>query len=394
MLYDQEQETFLPLVSLGFSEATEKKWLTQQRRWLEPEPGQYREFRNQLIEGHMVLINAEQYPYQPNPFQSSMILAAPIRHGDSLFGLMILDGSSTLEDEAAQAGIKYQHEFTIWDMAVAEGIAQLAGLAIEQAHWQQEALTARTNEAAMREANALKDEFLAITAHEFRTPLTVILAHSQLSLRTLLRANGPKQTTHLKENLTIIEEQARQLTNIVNSFLEVTQINSGQLVLKLEAVDLAEIAGQVVAQHAATSPGHSICCMIQPSESAYLVMGDSARLQQILANLIQNAIKYSPQGGPVTVELCCSNGSIEVSVEDKGIGVPQDAQAHLFERFYRGANAEASKTRGIGLGLYLVAQLVQMHGGTIRVESSGVYGEGSRFIFTIPALERTIGIES
>jgi signal transduction histidine kinase len=323
-----------------------------------------------------------------------MILAAPITHNDSLLGLMILDGSVTVEDDAMEQGVKGQHEFTIWDMAVAEGIAQLAGLAIEQARWQQEALTARTNEAAMREANALKDEFLAITAHEFRTPLTVILAHSQLSLRSLQRTNGPEQNQHLRENLAVIEEQARQLTNIVNSFLEVTQINSGQLVLKLEEVDLAEIARQVVAQHAATSPAHSICCMIEPSESAYLVKGDGARLQQIVANLVQNAIKYSPQGGPVAVTLRRSVATIEMGVVDKGIGIPQDAQTHLFERFYRGPNVEGSKTRGIGLGLYLVAQLVQMHGGAIQVESSGVYGEGSRFILTLPALERTVRLES
>jgi signal transduction histidine kinase len=343
----------------------------------------------------MALINAEQYPYQPNPFQSTMILAAPITHGNNLLGLMVLDGSANLENETAQPELKQQHEFTIWDMAVAEGIAQLAGLAIEQARWQQEALTARTSEAAMREANALKDEFLAITAHEFRTPLTVILAHSQLALRALQRTSEQEQHNYLRENFTIIEEQTRQLTNIVNSFLEVTQINRGQLALKSEEVDLAEIATHVVSQHAATSPDHSIRCIIEPSEQAYLVKGDSARLRQIIANLVQNAKKYSPQGGPVTLSLRRFNSTIEVCVEDKGIGVPQDAQAHLFERFYRGPNAEESKTRGIGLGLYLVAQLVQMHGGTIRVESDGIYGEGSRFIFTLPALvERTLSVES
>ena len=94
------------------------------------------------------------------------------------------------------------------------------------------------------------------------------------------------------------------------------------------------------------------------------------------------------------VTLRRSQQTINFCVEDKGIGVPQDAQTHLFERFYRGPNAEESKTRGIGLGLYLVAQLVQMHGGAIHVESSGVYGEGSSFIFTLPAIERTVRVES
>jgi signal transduction histidine kinase len=126
---------------------------------------------------------------------------------------------------------------------------------------------------------------------------------------------------------------------------------------------------------------------------------------QVIGNLVQNAIKYSPLGGPVTVRLrqrILSEGMttagkglpverkrlIEVCVEDKGMGVPKDAQAHLFERFYRASNTQGSKVRGVGLGLYLVAELLRLHGGSIRVESSGIPGEGSNFIFTLPALER------
>lgn len=268
-----------------------------------------------------------------------------------------------------------------------------ATIATEQAKTlNQEAINARTNEAVMRETNALKDEFLAITAHEFRTPLTIILAHSQIALRTLRRTEDQKQTQSLIENLSTIEEQTRLLTNIVSTFLEVTQINRGQLALNLEEINLAEIAQQVVADHSATSPNHSIRCTIEPASQPYLVKGDSARLLQVLANLVQNAIKYSPYGGPITVSLGQhTNGQgaslIEVCVADKGIGVPKDAQAHLFERFYRAPNIEGNKARGIGLGLYVVAQLLQMHGGTIHVESSNICGEGSRFILTLPLLE-------
>jgi signal transduction histidine kinase len=122
-------------------------------------------------------------------------------------------------------------------------------------------------------------------------------------------------------------------------------------------------------------------------------MGDSARLQQIITNLVENAIKYSPLGGPIKVCLRYDSNyegkaTIEVCVEDKGIGVPRDAQPHLFERFYRAPNIERSNTKGIGLGLYIVAQLLKLQGGSIRVESSGIPGEGSRFIFTLPALAK------
>src|SRR5205823_7681072 len=255
-----------------------------------------------------------------------------------------------------------------------------------------------TNEAAMREANALKDEFLAITAHQFRTPLTVILAHSQVALRQLRRmGNNEEPIQRLNDSLATIEEQTHQLTNIVNTFLEVTQINRGQLVIKSEAVDISEIAQQVVTASSATSAQHSISCSIAPAEHPYLVMGDSSRLSQIFGNLIQNAIKYSPLGGPITVSLRQyrshaekAKRTIEVCITDKGIGIPKEALPRLFERFYRAPNILGTKTKGIGLGLYLVAELLHMHGGTIRAESSGVYGEGSRFIFTLPALESDI----
>ena len=315
----------------------------------------------------------------------------------------MLDCSETLEYGITAKTDPQPHyrEFSIWDMAVIEGIAQLAGLAIEQARWQQEATDARTSEAAMREANALKDEFLSITAHEFRTPLTIILAHSQMALRTLRRTTDTlrwttdqeQTSTTLNESLSIIEKQAKQLTNIVNTFLEVTQINRGQLMLKSEEVDLAAIAEQVATNHSATSADHEIRCIIEPGEGPYLVKGDSARLTQIITNLMQNAIKYSPLGGPITLSLHQRTGNkgkalIEVCVADKGIGVTKEAQPRLFERFYRAPNIEGSNTRGIGLGLYVVAELLHLHGGTIHVESSGVFGEGSRFIFTIPLLER------
>ncbi len=417
-VYDEEQCIFVPLLSCGFTEEAEQKWLTEEERWLTPaafhsrrrEPRQNERVEEQLMDGHATIIDTEQYPKLLNLYNRTTLLTAPITNANRLLGLMMLDCSETLEYgiRAETDAQPHYREFTIWDMAVIEGIAQLAGLAIEQARWQQEALNARTNEAAMREANALKDEFLAITAHEFRTPLTIILAHSQFALRALRRKTkqlvetSPQQAQgmsealeHVFENLSTIEEQTHQLTNIVNTFLEVTQINRGQLELRQEEVDVSEVAKQVVANYSKTAADYSLRCVIEPGTCAYRVMGDRARLQQVINNLVQNAIKYSPLGGPVTVWLRqCTNAedavTIEVCVEDSGIGVPKDAQLHLFERFYRAPNTEANKARGIGLGLYLVAELLHMHHGSIRVESSGVPGEGSRFICTLPALEREI----
>jgi PAS domain S-box-containing protein len=402
-LYDEELQQFTPVFSIGFSRETEQQWFSDQNVWIHSLSDQNHSFQEQLSEGHATLINAEQCPHQPNPFAHLMILAAPIMHNNRLHGLISLDRSMYPRQNPAlqpeEQRQSPQNEFTLWDIAVTEGIAQMAGLAVDQALWQQEAINARASEAAMREANALKDEFLAITAHEFRTPLTIILAQSQSVSRVLRRITDQALETDISklpkliDNLSVVEDQTHQLTNIVSTFLEVSRLNRGELTLNFEEVDLSAIAQQVVLRHNTISNEHYISCTIQPIERPYLVMGDSARLQQIIANLVENAIKYSPFGGPIKVCLRCysnneAKATIEVRVEDNGIGVPMDAQPRLFERFYRAPNIERSNTRGIGLGLYIVAQLLKLQGGSIHVESSGIPGEGSRFIFTLPALQK------
>lgn len=395
-LYNQEQQIFIPMISLGFSEDEETHWLREQQRWLSPTNEQYSGFREQLLQGHSTLINADECPDPADISYQTMILAAPITHDRRLLGVMMLDRSTTQKKEGAeiQSTAKrflFRREFTIWDIAVAEGIAQFAGLAIEQARWQQEAGIARDNEATMRASNALKDEFLAITAHEFRTPLTIILAHSQMMERQLRKHPNltPEILEKLYDSIGNIGTQTHHLTNIVNTFLEVTRLNRGQISLSLEEIDLEDIIQQVVGGHRTTSLLHQISYTIEETEQPYIVQGDRVRLQQILGNLVQNAVKYSPLGGPVTISLrqvVGENGSFiaEVCVKDQGIGVPEEAQAHLFERFYRAPNSSESESRGVGLGLYVVAQFLRLHGGKIRLESSGVEGEGSCFIFTLP----------
>ncbi len=394
-LYDEGSQAFQPFISIGFREGAETVWVQEHHFWLSPETQQDHRYHQQLMEGHAIIVNGQECPFQPHPLAHLLTLVAPIMYHEQILGLMMLDRSPTTQTGSLLE--KERQEFSMWDMAVIEAIAQLAGMVIEQAHWQQVVTNARTSEAAMREANALKDEFLSITAHEFRTPLTVVLAHCQMALRVLRKMSDHAQTPRLKDSLVVIEEQTHQLTNIVNTFLEVTQLNRGQLMLKSETVDVAEIVKQVVTNYQGTSELHELNYTIAPSKHAYLVQGDSSRLSQVLANLIQNAIKYSPLGGPITVSLSqhvsskeTQQRTIKVCIADIGIGIPQESLSRLFERFYRAPNTQSSKTKGIGLGLYIVAELIRLHGGTIHAESTGVMGEGSRFVFTLPMLESTI----
>lgn len=393
--YDSASQAFTPLIALGFAPGEEIQWLNEQKHWLEPETDTCTSFRSQILGGHATLVNEEQCPEHSALFRDTMILAAPIMHKNHLFGVMMLDRSPRHpKSQPTLPLLSPMRNFNVWDIAVVEGIAQFAGLAIEQARWQQEAEIARTNEATMRESNESKDEFLAITAHEFRTPLTIILAHSQMMARYLHRlpVQNQENSNKLYESISYVETQTRQLTNIVNTFLEVTQLNRGQITLTTEIIDLEEIVMESVSNNSATSTLHSISYAIEVAERPYIVNGDRARLLQIFANLLQNAIKYSPPEGAITIllkQVTIGGGGlmVEVSVRDQGIGIPKDAQSRLFERFYRAPNIAGGQTRGVGLGLYLVAEFLRLHGGTIRVESSGIIGEGSCFIFTLPLLE-------
>ncbi len=394
-LYDEKRQLFTPLLAIGFVDNSDTYWNTEQQYWFDPDVQRTREPHASLVAGHATLIAPEHRTTEQETSYADTVLVAPLTHNKRLLGVLVLDRSASYkvrEEQLATPQTRYaRHEFTVWDVTVVEGIAQFAGLAIEQARWQSEATLARINEAEMRESNKLKDEFLSITAHEFRSPLTIILAHSQLFTRTMSQILELPKREKLQESATAIEEQAHQLSNIVNTFLEVANINRGQIILKQEKVEVCGLLKQAVATHSATTREHTIQYIAIPDEQNLLVYGDSARLQQIFTNLLQNAIKYSPQGGPITISTQRvtdeERKAIQIRVTDKGIGIPLDAQPHLCERFYRASNVGSSKATGVGLGLYVVAEFLHLHGGTIHVESSGVYGEGSCFIVTLPLIE-------
>lgn len=395
-LLPQGQQVFSPLLSLGFSPDEEARWLEEQQIWLSPEKGQAYEFYEQIMGGQTALVCATNTPVSPHLFEHTMVLASPIKHGEQILGLILLDRSRTpLTPQASQT----LSRFTNWDITIIEGIAQLAGVAMEQARWQQEALEAKISENAMREIDTMKNEFMAITAHEFRNPLAVILMHSQHALRKLRSARKselPETTPYssIEEHLETIASQSRHLNNIVSTFLDTTRLNQGQFTLRKEIVNLGKIAVQVVEDQIHLledcEQNYELRYAFRPPTPPYLVQGDFARLFQIISNLVENAVKYSPFGGLITVTLSRSfdeeiGETIEICVADQGIGIPPEAQERLFERFYRVPGSASKQTHGIGLGLYIVAQLVRLHGGKIRAESSGVPGEGSRFIIHLPA---------
>jgi two-component system phosphate regulon sensor histidine kinase PhoR len=237
---------------------------------------------------------------------------------------------------------------------------------------------------ASQKLERAKDEFLAVAAHELRSPLAAVRSYADLLLRReQQREEADPRDLH---GLTILTQQVSHMLRMVDNLLDVSRIDAGQLDLQLQRVNLVALASQVLDQQRPAAGGRELL-LEYDSEELY-VECDSLRTRQVLTNLIGNAIKYGPPDGMITVRLrraeAGSIGGLEgpaavVSVTDSGQGMTPEQQIRLFQRFYRARN---SRAEGLGLGLYLSRQFVQMHGGRIWVESGE--GAGCTFAFALP----------
>ncbi|HEX8325237.1 MAG TPA: ATP-binding protein [Tepidisphaeraceae bacterium] len=224
----------------------------------------------------------------------------------------------------------------------------------------------------------LKDDFVATLSHELRTPLTAIQGWAHL-LRTT-----PQTPDALEEGLEIIERNARAQGQMVEDLLDMSRITSGKLSLDVQPVRLPQVVETAVAavELAATAKGIRLHKTIDPM-SGVSVTGDPHRLQQVLWNLLNNAIKFTPKNGRVGVVLKRVGSHVEMSVSDTGVGIPADFLPHVFDRFRQADATYARSFGGLGLGLAIVRNLVEMHGGTVSVDSAGP-NQGSTFIVTLP----------
>jgi len=229
----------------------------------------------------------------------------------------------------------------------------------------------------LRQMDRLKDEFISIASHELRTPITLIKGYASTLLRGVRRAGAEGYTF---EALEVIDEEADRMADMINKLLNVSRIQAGRLVLYRQPVDLVRIVEQRVRRIQATARRHSVS--VEPEAPSLIGEWDEAYLAQVIDNLLQNAIKYSPDGGPVTVQIQEKNGEACVSVRDEGIGVPPEKQPYLFQRFYRVSEEAQAQRGGLGLGLYISHEIVSLHGGRMWVDSA--VGRGSTFHFTLP----------
>jgi signal transduction histidine kinase len=242
-----------------------------------------------------------------------------------------------------------------------------------------EQLARRTAE----EANRLKDEFLATLSHELRTPLNSILGWAQL-----LRL-GNHDAEELDNGLEVIERNAKIQAKIIEDLLDVSRIISGKLQLEPRATDVSEVVEAAIASVQLNAESKQIEIRRDFADGPFVATADPTRLQQAVWNLLSNAVKFTPSGGTITVGLHREASELEISVKDTGEGIAPEFLPYIFERF-RQADATTSRRHGgLGIGLALVRQLIELHHGQIRAESPGV-GQGSTFRVRIPAAAPTV----
>ncbi|MFS0517488.1 PAS domain S-box protein [Nostoc sp. UIC 10607] len=226
-------------------------------------------------------------------------------------------------------------------------------------------------------ANRMKDEFLATLSHELRTPLNAILGWTQL-----LRNRKFDETTTARA-LETIERNTRSLAQLIEDVLDVSRIIRGTLHLSIHRVKLVPLVEAAIdtVYPAAQAKEISIKCKFDPEVG--VVVGDANRLQQIVWNLLSNAVKFTPKGGRVDVELERIESCVQIRVSDTGVGIAAEFLAHVFERFRQEDSSSTRSHGGLGLGLAIVRHLVELHGGTVSAESSGI-GQGATFIVNLP----------
>jgi PAS domain S-box-containing protein len=239
----------------------------------------------------------------------------------------------------------------------------------------------REARAQMEQVERMRDSFLTVLAHELRTPLTSLLGNAQVLLRRGQREGDLSERG--RHNMKVIVNQASRLNDMISLQLDISRLHTGQLQIQPAPLDIGALAQQVVEEFQ-TATTSQVLTYTGP-DVRLMVAGDELRLIQVLQNLVQNAIKYSPGGGEVRIVVEPGDTTVRVAVSDTGIGIPQSALPHLFQRFYRASNVDERQISGLGIGLYVVKELVTLHGGTVDVVSEE--GHGSTFSFRLPLLE-------
>jgi PAS domain S-box-containing protein len=291
------------------------------------------------------------------PVRSYLAVPVKTRTGEPLGGLFF--------------GHPEAGRFTAEHERLAVGIASWASVALENARLY----------LAAQDASRLKDEFLATLSHELRTPLNAILGYARMMRSAILTAEK------FPRAIEIIERNAASLTLIVEDLLDVSRIISGKMRLNVQPVDLAALVRASIDAVAPGAEAKQIAVATRFDDHLALVPGDPERLQQVIWNLLSNAVKFSQRGGRIEVSIAQAGPNVDLIVRDTGVGIVPEFLPYVFDRFRQGDQGTTRQRGGLGLGLAIAKQLVEMHGGTIAAASKGK-DAGAAFIVTLPLTAR------
>ncbi|MBI2525421.1 MAG: GAF domain-containing protein [Candidatus Rokubacteria bacterium] len=290
------------------------------------------------------------------------LLAVPLLREDHLIGGLVVTRKSP-------------GEFPPEAIALLNTFATQSALAIQNARLFREI---EDKSAQLEVANRHKSEFLANMSHELRTPLNAVIGFSEVLLERMFGELNPKQDEYLQDILS----SGRHLLSLINDILDLSKIEAGRMELELTTFDLPVALDNALTLVRERAMRHGITVRLAVDDRVGPIVGDERKVKQVLLNLLSNAVKFTPEGGRITVRAVPAGGAVEVSVSDTGIGIAPEDQGAIFEEFRQVGTDYARKREGTGLGLTLARRLVELHGGTIRVQSA--VGQGSTFTFTLP----------
>ena len=253
------------------------------------------------------------------------------------------------------------------DLELAQELARRAALAVDNARLYRD----------VRAGVEARDAFLSIASHELKTPLTSLLGYAYvLETADSSTAEGIERS---RRAIGVIKRQSRRLNDLIENMLDLSRLQQGQFTLTCAPTDLAQLLRRTVEEFRLTVTKHEL--LLTGADEPLPIVGDEVRLEQVIHNLIGNAIKYSPHGGQVKIEVSTDGAGVRVTVTDRGIGIPPQALGRLFTPFYRAGNV-GDGSSGFGIGLYIVKEIVERHAGTVAVSST--VGAGSSFVVTLP----------
>ncbi|HYS53717.1 MAG TPA: ATP-binding protein [Thermoanaerobaculia bacterium] len=300
--------------------------------------------------------------YHAPTMQLASLLILPLRTRREMIGALVIAANDP------------ERRMTDDKLPLAEQLAERAALAAENAKLYTEQVDARRK---VEDLSRLKDEFLSIASHELRTPVTSIKGYTQLA-KTLIREQDLETS---EEYLDIALDQIDRMSRLILELLDVSRIETGRLEIRHEPISWIQFVRNLVHHHHTSVSDRRFHLNVPDSD--LVVVGDRDRLEQVLGNLLENAVKYSPEGSEIFVDVAVKGDQVVTSVCDRGIGIPNDELNQVFERFHRGRQVSSTNYGGLGLGLYITKQIVDRHGGSISVESKE--GSGTTFFFALPA---------